>query len=131
MQKLHCSGCGQTLCAGPCSGKMGRLDSFFQCTSSWEERQRLFHLHPSSPAPEGIPLPGNLGPQLPRPGAETEVKVCVAESCSALCDLRDSSWSNPSVQGILQTRILEWVAISFSSGSLSTQGWNPDLLHCR
>ena len=28
-----------------------------------------------------------------------------------------------------QARILEWVAISFSRGIFSTQGWNPHLLH--
>ena len=35
-----------------------------------------------------------------------------------------------SVHRILQARILEWVAISFSRGS-STQGSNPGHLHCR
>ena len=30
-----------------------------------------------------------------------------------------------------QARILEWVAISFSTGIFSTQGLNPGLLHCR
>ena len=33
-----------------------------------------------------------------------------------------------SVQGSLQARILEWVAISFSRGSSPTQGWNLHLL---
>jgi len=36
-----------------------------------------------------------------------------------------------SVHGILQARILEWVAISFSRGSFPTQGSNPGFLHCR
>ena len=36
-----------------------------------------------------------------------------------------------SVHGILQARILEWVAISFSRGIFPTQGSNPGLLHCR
>ena len=38
-----------------------------------------------------------------------------------------------SVHGILQVRILEWVAISFSRGSsiFPTQGSNPGLPHCR
>ena len=91
---------------------MERLGNFFQCTSRWEEIQRLFHLHPSSLATEGIPLPGNLGPQLARPGAETKkVKMWVAHTCSTLCDPRDSSRPGPSIHGILQARILEWVAI--------------------
>ena len=35
------------------------------------------------------------------------------------------------VHGILQARILEWVAISFSRGIFPTQGSNLHLLHCR
>ena len=36
------------------------------------------------------------------------------QSCPALCDLMDYSPPGFSVPGILQARILEWVAISFS-----------------
>ena len=36
-----------------------------------------------------------------------------------------------SFHGILQARILEWVAISFSRGIFPTQGWNPGLTQCR
>ena len=36
------------------------------------------------------------------------------QSCPTLCAPRDSSPSGSSVHGILQARILEWVAISFS-----------------
>ena len=36
-----------------------------------------------------------------------------------------------SVHGILQARILEWAAISFSRGIFLTQGSNLGLLHCR
>ena len=35
------------------------------------------------------------------------------------------------VHGILQARILEWVAFPFSRGIFPTQGWNPGLPHCR
>ena len=35
-----------------------------------------------------------------------------------------------SVHGILQVRILEWVAIPFSRGIFLTQGLNPRVLHC-
>ena len=38
--------------------------------------------------------------------------VKVAQSCQTLCDLLDYQ-----VHGILQARILEWVAIPFSRGS--------------
>ena len=37
------------------------------------------------------------------------------QSCLTLCDPLDGSPPGSSVPGILQTRILEWVAISFSS----------------
>ena len=40
----------------------------------------------------------------------------------------DSSLSGSSVHGILQARILEWVAISFSRGFFLIQGSNPCLL---
>src|SRR5574340_167266 len=39
------------------------------------------------------------------------------QSCLTLCDPVDSSPPGSSVHGILQARILEWVAISFSRGS--------------
>ena len=40
-----------------------------------------------------------------------------AQSCLALCDSVDCSPPGFSVHGILQVRILEWEAISFSRGS--------------
>ena len=39
------------------------------------------------------------------------------QSCMTLCDLTDGSPLGSSVPGILQARILEWVAISFSNAS--------------
>ena len=53
-------------------------------------------------------------------------KVKVAQSCPTLCNPMDYT-----VHGILQARILEWVAIPFSRGIFPTQGMNPGLLHCR
>ena len=41
----------------------------------------------------------------------------VAQSCSTLCNPMDYKPPGSSVHGILQARILEWVAISFSRGS--------------
>ena len=38
-----------------------------------------------------------------------------AQSCSTLCDPMECSLPGSSVHGILQARILEWVAISFSN----------------
>ena len=40
--------------------------------------------------------------------------VTVAESCPTLCDPMDCSLPGSFVHGILQARLLEWVAISFS-----------------
>ena len=50
-----------------------------------------------------------------------ECKVCAAaaakslQSCPTLCDPIDGSPPGSPIPGILQARILEWVAISFSS----------------
>ena len=41
----------------------------------------------------------------------------VVQSCPTLCDPVDCSLRGSSVHGILQARILKWVAISFSRGS--------------
>ena len=43
----------------------------------------------------------------------------------------DYNPSDSSVHGILQARILEWVAMPFSRGNFPTQGLNPGLPHCR
>ena len=45
------------------------------------------------------------------------VKVKVAQSCPTLCDPMDYT-----VHGILQARILEWVAVPFSMGSSQPRG---------
>ena len=59
------------------------------------------------------------------------LKVLVPQLCLTLCDPMDCSPPGSSVHGILQTRILEWVAISFSQGIFPTQGSNLDRPHCR
>ena len=57
------------------------------------------------------------------PGLERR-EVLVAQSCPTLCDPMDCSPSDSSVYGILQARILEWVAIPFS-GYLPDPGIKP------
>ena len=47
-------------------------------------------------------------------GKTVKVKV---KSCPTLCDPVDCNPPGSSIHGILQARILEWVAISFSRGS--------------
>ena len=49
----------------------------------------------------------------------------VAQSCWTLWDPMDCSLPGSSVHGILQARILEWVAISFSRRSSQPRDWAP------
>ena len=55
--------------------------------------------------------------------------VCakMLQSCLTLCDPMDYSPPGSSIQGILQARILEWVAMPSSRGIFPTQGSNPCL----
>ena len=48
---------------------------------------------------------------------EARPKMQVAQSCPTLCDPMDCSPPGSSVHGILQARILEWVAMPSSRGS--------------
>ena len=58
--------------------------------------------------------------------------ITVAQSCPTLCDPKDCGPPGFSVDGILQARILEWVAIPFSMGSSQPRDLlNPGLPHCR
>ena len=52
-----------------------------------------------------------------------EVKVLVSQSCPTLCNLTDCSQPGFWVCGILQARILEWVAIAFSRESSWPREW--------
>ena len=54
------------------------------------------------------------------------MKGQVTQSCPTLCDPTDYT-----VHGILQVRILEWVAFPFSKWIFPAQGLNPGLRHCR
>ena len=52
------------------------------------------------------------------------------QSCLSLCDPMDGNSLGSSVPGILQARILEWVAVPFSRGSsLPRKGMGICLLH--
>ena len=46
-----------------------------------------------------------------------------AQSCLTLCDRMDCSPPGPSVHGVSQARILEWVAIFSSRGSSHSRAW--------
>ena len=54
----------------------------------------------------------------------------VTKLCPTLCNPMDCSLPGSSAHGILQARMLEWVAIP-SPGIFPTQGSNPCLLYCR
>ena len=60
-----------------------------------------------------------------------KVNVLEAKSCPTLHNPEDRSPPCSSVHGILQARILEWVAVPFSRGVFPTQGLNPGLPHGR
>ena len=61
----------------------------------------------------------------PEFGGQTKVKVKVLDtrSCPTLCDPLACSLPGSSVHGILQARILEWVAIPFSRGPSQPRDW--------
>ena len=73
-----------------------------------------------------IPCPQGVNNSIERK-KESEV----AQSCPTLCDPMDYSLPGSSIHGILQARVLEWVAISFSRGIFPTQGSNPGFPHSR
>ena len=72
-------------------------------------KNELKHTFPT-PAPESYRLSVASGVR-----GGSEVKVLVAQS--HFCDPMDYSLPSSPVHGILQARILEWVAISYSRGS--------------
>ena len=51
--------------------------------------------------------------------------------CLTLCDPMDCNQPGSCVRGILQARILEWIAMPSSRGIFPTQGSKPHLLYCR
>ena len=73
------------------------------------------------PSPRDLPDPGTEATSSTLTGKFFTInlpgKVLVAQSCLTLCDPMDYSLPSFSVHGILQARILEWVAIPFSRGS--------------
>ena len=98
-------------------------DSLFP--SSGKRAQLPLLLQARSPSPRrslGFPS-GRRGEPETRHLAPTSVlrapksKSGVVQSCLTLCDPKDCSLPSSSVHGILQARVLEWVAISFSRRS--------------
>ena len=54
-----------------------------------------------------------------------KVKALVTQLCPTFCNQMDYSLPGPSVHGILQARILEWVVIPFSRGSSQPRDQTP------
>ena len=60
---------------------------------------------------------------------DTDTHTEVAQSCLTLCDPMDCSPPGSSLRGILQARVLQWVAIFLLQGIFPTQGSNWGLPH--
>ena len=90
------------------------LKAWGRCRGNWQKVREESEAAVSRRDP-------STGPSLSR-----GMKVKVAQSCPTLCDPMDYK-----VHGILQARILEWVAVPFSRGVFPAQGSNLGLLHCR
>ena len=124
-----------------------------ECACTWREMNQLSPLHRLETAIAGLHLhqgeknqissvaPSTLAPNpltstqpLTKPkhwGQSGTSSVLVTQLCSSLCDSMDCSPPGSSFHGILQGRMLEWVAIPFSRGIFLTQGSNPHFSHCR
>ena len=60
-------------------------------------------------------------------GKKVTVLVAVAQSCPSFCNPMDCRPPGSSVNGILQARTMEWVAIPFSKGSSQPRDQTLDL----
>ena len=65
----------------------------------------------------GLAVTGNMGKCVCGLASGKKVFVKVTQLCPTLCNPMDYSMPGSSVHGILQVRILEWVAVPFSRGS--------------
>ena len=89
---------------------------------------RATHLSWTSVSPEAgqLAFSDNLGALVPTLLEHWWVLfscVLCAQSCLTLCETMDGNPPGSSVHGILQVRILECVAISFSRGSSQPRDW--------
>ena len=90
--------------------------------SSLPLRQQIF---PTQESNQGLLHCRQILYQLSYQG-NPKMKVKVAQSCPTLCDLMYYT-----VHGVLQAKILEWVAFSLLQWIFPTKESNCDLLHCR
>ena len=105
-------------------GLLNWLPAFLPFLQFCCRRSARFHSEPGSPAGHScwcLPLASMLckcGQEASHALREVKWKSL---SCVWLCDPIDCSLPSSSVHGILQTRILEWVAIPFSRENLQTR----------
>ena len=64
-------------------------------------------------------------------GSHSTAAAKSLQSCPTLCDPIDGSPPGSSVPGILQVRILEWVAISFSNAGMHAESLQSCLTLCK
>ena len=74
--------------------------------------QRIF---PTQESNQGLPHWRRIIYQAELPGKPILCYAKSLQSCPTLCDPMDGSPPGSAIPGILQARILEWVAISFSN----------------
>ena len=105
------------------SGPWGQNCSWFHrkpgavCNRLWRTLQDVLTTK-SEFLCEELPLFIKINPCAYSPIIKTGLTACVlTQSCTTLCDPLDCSPPGSSVHGILQARILEWVAMPFSRGS--------------
>ena len=83
----------------------------------------LFYLDYQNPIQSLISSHLNYWESVGGEGGGREGRGGRTESCPTLCNPTDCSPSGSSVPGILQARILEWVAIPSSRGSSGPRDW--------
>ena len=94
-----------------CSSWLFKQFHFPRIISQWLPISKL-------PQPQNIYLIKMRSHSMLPKSYEKKVKVKVAQSCLILCNPIDYR-----VHGILQARILEWVAVLFSGGSSQSRHW--------
>ena len=114
----------------PCPSSTPRIYPNSRPLSRWCHPTISSSVVPFSSCPQSLPASGSF----PMSQLFTRVLFSIGGLVPKSCLTCVTPWNCPLgsyVHGILQARILEWVAISFSRGIFLTQELNPDLLHCR
>ena len=95
-----------------------------QSTSLFFFLKRILNTHHVSLwLTQGLKLWSPETPKLTLPHSPNACCCLVTQSCPTLCNPMDCSPPGSSVHEISQTRILEWVAIPFSTGSTQPRDW--------